>query len=39
MKQKQIFKKKFIQLAQEKSIEPTAPNGGDLGWFKKKALC
>ena len=32
------IQKKFIQLAQAKSIEPTAPNGGDLGWFKKGVM-
>ena len=28
----------FAELAKEKSEGPSAPNGGDLGWFRKEAM-
>lgn len=30
--------KDFAELAQEKSIGPSAPTGGDLGWFKPESM-
>ena len=32
------LKKKFIELAKEKSTGPTAPKGGDLGYFTKDQM-
>jgi len=28
----------FVELAKQKSQGPSAPNGGDLGWFKSDTM-
>jgi parvulin-like peptidyl-prolyl isomerase len=32
------IKKEFVTLAKEKSIGPSGPSGGDLGWFTKEKM-